>query len=132
MYEKANLRKILTSWRGKAFTEEEARAFDITKLLGATCMLNIVHKPGTKDPTKVYEEIASVSTLPKGLTCPPAVNKILRLEYDKWDQGVYDSLPDFIKKKIQVSEEYKSMMNPKPNDFIEDSWNANPVDDLPF
>ena len=32
MDERANLRKMLESWRGKGFTPEEAEAFDITKL----------------------------------------------------------------------------------------------------
>ena len=45
MNEKANLRKMLASWRGKDFTEDEARCFDISKLLGVPCMLNIIHKP---------------------------------------------------------------------------------------
>jgi hypothetical protein len=42
--EKANLRKDLESWRGKTFTEEEAKGFDIEKLLNIPCTLNIVHK----------------------------------------------------------------------------------------
>src|SRR5688572_13638566 len=33
MNEKSNLRKDLKSWRGKDFTEEEAKCFDITKLI---------------------------------------------------------------------------------------------------
>lgn len=130
MYEKANLRKILTSWRGKAFTEDEARSFDITKLLGATCMLQIVHKPSAKDPTKIYEEIASVSTVPKGLEVPKAINKIRRLEYDNWNEEVFNSLPDFIKQKIEKSEEYKAMRMPQPKDY---DTIPDPVgSDLPF
>src|ERR1700748_3863007 len=58
MTEKANLRKLLTSWRGTPFTEEEAKAFDITKLIGAPCFLNIIHKASKSDATKVYEQIA--------------------------------------------------------------------------
>ena len=39
--DKASLRKDLASWRGRDFTEEEAKAFDVTKLLGAYCMVNV-------------------------------------------------------------------------------------------
>jgi len=35
LHEKANLRKELAAWRGKDFTEEEAKAFDVSKLIGA-------------------------------------------------------------------------------------------------
>jgi hypothetical protein len=40
--EKANLRKDLENWRGKAFTEEELAGFDVERLKGINCMLNIV------------------------------------------------------------------------------------------
>lgn len=41
--EKANLRADLESWRGKAFTSEELKGFDIEKLIGVNCMLSITH-----------------------------------------------------------------------------------------
>ena len=34
MHEKSSLRGMLKSWRGKDFTEDEAKAFDITNLIG--------------------------------------------------------------------------------------------------
>ncbi len=40
--EKANLRKDLESWRGKVFTDEELKGFDLEKLKGANCTLNVV------------------------------------------------------------------------------------------
>lgn len=131
MHEKSNLRKMLASWRGKDFTEAEARAFDITKLLGAACMLNIIHKQGTKDPTRTFEEISSVTPLPKGITCPPQVNATLLLDYDHFDTAIYEKLPDFIKQKISSSKEYKRMQAPAEEqlDHIEDHEEAG---DLPF
>lgn len=110
MNEKSNLRKMLASWRGKDFTEAEAKGFDITKLLGATCMLNIIHKPGTKDPSKIYEEIGSVSPVPKGMPASKQINKTVLLDYDNFDEDVFESLPEFVKNKIMVSDEYKAMI----------------------
>ena len=40
--DKANLRRDLESWRGKAFTKAELDGFDITKLFGVNCILQIV------------------------------------------------------------------------------------------
>ena len=41
--EKSNLFKDLKAWRGKPFTSDELRAFDMEKVIGAPCQLVIVH-----------------------------------------------------------------------------------------
>lgn len=43
---KSNLRKALRAWRGKDYTDEELDNFDIEKVIGASCQLNIVHEVG--------------------------------------------------------------------------------------
>lgn len=128
--EKANLRKFIDSWRGKGLTEDEAKAFDITKLIAAPCLLNIIHKPA-KTGTNVYAEIASVARLPKGMVCPEQITPTTILSYDEWNQDIFDSLPDFIKEKIVKSREYKQMHSPNAvetngNHFEEED------NDLPF
>jgi hypothetical protein len=130
MNEKATLRKMLASWRGKDFTEEEARKFAVTKLLGVPCQLNIIHKPSKKDPSRVYEKIATVSPLMKGVQCPEQVNKTTVLSYSDFDHSLFESLPDFIKDKIKSSEEYKAMA--PSNTPAESSQAPNESDDLPF
>ena len=40
--ERSNLRRDLQAWRNRPFTEEELQAFDLTKLLGVTCKINVV------------------------------------------------------------------------------------------
>jgi hypothetical protein len=60
--EKANLRKDLQSWRGKDFTDEELKGFDVEKLKGANCMLNIVeHEKRDKSKTVKIAAIMPVS-----------------------------------------------------------------------
>lgn len=134
MHEKSNLRKVLASWRGKDFSIDEAASFDITKLLGVPCMLNIIHKPGKQDPSKVFQKIGSVSPLPKGTAMPPQINPTSVLQYDNFDYVLYDSLPDFIKDKIKTSEEYIKLRNPHETDFTYSAANemTEPIDDLPF
>lgn len=131
MNEKANLRKMLASWRGKDFSEDEAKSFDITKLIGVPCMLNIIHKPSS-DGTKTYEEIGSISPMPKGMSCPVQVNDNRVLQYDSFDYGVFDSLPDFIKDKIKSSQEYAAMQTPKNQTHVQSHTMAEVADDLPF
>jgi len=131
MHEKSNLRKDLKSWRGKDFTEDEAKCFDITKLLGSACMLNIIHRPSLSDPSKVYEQIAGITAIPKGMKAPAQINPTFVLSYDSFDQAKFDSLPDFIKTKMQGSLEYSAMKNPHTKAMDE----TEPVEeesDLPF
>lgn len=131
MNEKANLRKDLASWRGKDFTQEEAKCFDITKLLGVPCMLNIIHKPGASDPTKIYERIAGITGIPKGVTPPQQITPTYLLSYDSFDESKFDDLPDFIKDKMKTSLEYGSMKNPHHKN-MDSSDISGPEDDLPF
>ena len=131
MHEKATLRKILESWRGKAFTEEEAKRFDVTKLLGKPCMLSVIHK--TTQAGKVRAEISSVAGLPKNFECAPQVNKDQILSFDTWDEAVFESLPDFLKNKIKSSKEYASMVNPQHTEAPGISEHStNDDNDLPF
>lgn len=116
MNEKANLRKFLEGWRGKGFSEDEAKAFDITALLGKPCMLSVIHKTSKKG--NIFAEISSCSALPKGLVCPDQINEMLELNYtDNWSTREYSKLPQFIKDKMSQSKEFKSIMNPEVIDM---------------
>lgn len=128
MNEKATLRKMLESWRGKAFTEAEAERFDITKLLGKPCMINVIHKTSGKGST--YADIYSMATLPKGLDCPDQVNQTMELSFDNWKQHIFDSLPDFVKDKIKKSKEYAAMTAPGHTETPQSNGIDN--DELPF
>ena len=138
LHEKSTLRKDLKSWRGKDFTEKEAQSFDVTKLIGVPCMINIIHKPSKKDASKMFEEISGITPMPKGVSCPPQVNPNFVLSFDNFNTELFDKLPDFIKIKIKSSMEYSAMVNPHVinADEVETS-NASQssqsfVDDLPF
>jgi hypothetical protein len=72
--EKANLRKDLEAWRGKAFTEEELAGFDLEKLIGVNCMLNIVEKH--RQDGKTFREVSSIMPAIKGLPKLAVVNTV--------------------------------------------------------
>lgn len=130
LHEKATLRAFLKNWRGKDFTEEEARSFDVTKLIGAPCMLNITHKK-SKDGQKTYLEIGSVSRLPKGMECPPQVQESFIFDYDEnFILEKVESLPEFIKEKVKKSEEFLSKS--LPNEIQNHSATEDDESDVPF
>ncbi len=66
LHEKAGLRKDLESWRGKKFTRDEEMGFDVEKLIGANCLLNITHNDQGE---RTYANVVSIMPLAKGM--PP-------------------------------------------------------------
>lgn len=122
--EKANLRKDLQSWRGRAFTEEELKGFDISKLLGVGATISIVH--AHKD-NKTYANIGAIGGLPKGMDKLSVEGKAIL--YDPDNQGTLNDLPKWLREKIegQVVSTGKTDAN-DPN-----SWRNNELDDeVPF
>jgi hypothetical protein len=63
LHKKANLRGILESWRGRKFTEEELKGFDIEKLIGANCQLQICHNISSEGDT--YANVQAVVPMHK-------------------------------------------------------------------
>lgn len=136
LHEKAALFKFLTAWRGKPFTAEELKGFDLLKLLGAPCLLNIVHEP-SKDGSKTFANIASVSPLPKGMPAPAQVNPSQSYSIDDDGYGEkFQALPQWIKEKVMKSEEYlKSLRGTEVAPPAEDDAlpsGDGPVEDIPF
>jgi len=129
MHEKANLRKFLESWRGKGFSEDEAKLFDITKLLGKPCMLSVIHK--TSKQGKTYAEISSASALPKGLDCPAQINDNFEFTYTPFDQSKFEKLPEWLRDKIKTSAEYREAVDPS-HKVTKESLQVADNEDLPF
>ena len=106
---KANLRAFLESWRGRPFTEEELAKFDLSKLIGQTCLLNVIHK--TSAAGNVRAEIVSATRMPKGMDCPAPFNQPVEFSLDpeSYNSGDFDGLPEWIRNKIATSPEFKAI-----------------------
>lgn len=132
MHEKANLRHDLSSWRGRAFTDDEAKAFDITKLIGVPCLLNVIHNV-SQGNGNTYANISSVTTVPKGMIVPPQVNQSFIFAYDDWSDEKFNSLPEWIRKRIEKTPEFQKRLEVDP-DPIERGEEPQTIgaDDLPF
>ena len=102
--DKANLRKDLEAWRGRPFTATELQNFSLENVLGAPCLLGIVHKP-SKDNSKVYANVGSIMALPKGMPSPELVNPAVKFDIGTFDQKVFDGLSSYVQKKILMSKE---------------------------
>lgn len=132
LHEKASLRKDLAAWRGRDFTEEEAKAFDIEKLIGAYCMVNVT---ASETNGKSYSNVANLTPLPTALKSnkPAPVHSHVVFNLDKPDMNVFNSFHDKLQEAIKKSPEWAQFAgaNHSPNrgpDFDD----VPDMDDIPF
>lgn len=114
--EKANLRLDLQSWRGKPFTQEEMRRFDLKNVLGAWCMLNIIERP-SKTGNNIYSNVDGVTPVPamiKQNGLPAAVNANEIFNLTEPDMDLYSKFSDNLKAKIASSPEWEKLQGGKP------------------
>ena len=113
--DKATLRLDLQSWRGKAFSQDEMRRFDLKTILGAWCMLNVIERAGQDG--KSYTNVANVSPVPAMIKqggLPEAVNKNEMFNLSEPDMEMFNGFSEHLKKKIMSSPEWEKLNKPAP------------------
>lgn len=105
LHEKAGLRKDLSAWRGRDFTEDEAKAFDISKLIGAYCMVNVTT---SETNGKTYSNVAGITPLPAALknAKPAAVHDVVKFDLDSPDMAVLNGFHEKLQEAIKRSPEW--------------------------
>lgn len=105
--EKARLRQDLASWRGKDFSDEEAKGFDVSKLVGAYCMLNVSQ---SETNGKIYSNVAAITPLPGALKnakpAPVHANQVFDLDNPNLEMlaGFHEKLQETIKASMEWSQ----------------------------
>jgi len=100
LHEKSNLGADLTSWRGRAFTALEKQGFDISKLVGVPCTLNVIENE--KGKMKIN------SVLPESKSVLPQIHPSLFFSLDEFQKGnkeIFEELSDGICNIILRSKE---------------------------
>ena len=137
LHEKAGLRKDLAAWRGKDFTDEEAKAFDVSKLLGAFAMVNVTT---SETNGKTYSNIAGLTPLPGALRNqkPAPVHAEVKFDLDAPDMATFNKFHEKLQEAIKKTPEWAALnrrqQNPSqataaPAASSADGW---PDDDIPF
>ena len=103
--DKAALRLDLAAWRGRDFTDEEAKAFDVSKLLGAYGMVNVTTK---ETGGKVYSNIAGLTPIPGALknAKPAPVHQNVIFDLDAPDMDVFATFHEKLQAAIMKSPEW--------------------------
>ena len=131
--EKANLRLDLQSWRGKQFSQEEMRRFDLKTVLGVWCMLNIIDRVGTDG--KTYTNVNGLTPVPsviKQAGLPAPVNKNELFNIGDPDMAMFETFSDNLKKKISSSPEWQKRNAPQNSAPTPDASYPDQDDDIPF
>lgn len=66
LFKEAHLRKDLETWRARKFTPDELDGFDLERLIGANCQLQILHNPD--DDGRVWANVQAIIPITKNMT----------------------------------------------------------------
>lgn len=123
--DKANLRKDLQAWRGKPFSPDELRGFDIAKLLGVPATITVTH---TEKDGRTYANVASVGGLPRGSTLPKFEGEMIL--YDSDNQANFEKLSKRMQERVRAQ-----VLDAPANGHDPDAWRNQPQeldDEVPF
>lgn len=123
--DKGNLSKLVSAWRNKPFTQAEKDGdFDCGVFLNKTAYISFTVKRKGAYKNEHIDKVTNknsrmalntIMPLPKPMKegMPQAMNKLLLFDWDKvngpndLDMDLWNSIPNFVKKKIRTSEEYQ-------------------------
>jgi hypothetical protein len=129
LHEKANLRRDLESWRARPPPEEQAKGFDVAKLLGVPCMLNVIDNVGSDG--NVRSKVAAIQPLHKSIPKPTPTEPLVI--YDDEHVDVYSTLPEWLRKKVDEQVTAQTLSELGTDD--PDAWRSKDQeldDDVPF
>ena len=105
---KGNLRGFLASWNGREYSDEEFGDLDLFDQLGKPCQLQVV-----LNETKEYANVANLMQLPKGMPAPEAKSDPVMWDMDRWDDAVFEALPEWVQEQIKKSTQYQKNHAPE-------------------
>jgi hypothetical protein len=109
---KGGLRAFLESWNSKTYSDDEFAELDVFDQLGKPCQLQVV-----LNDTGEYSNVANLMPLPKGMPAPVSSTPLITWDMDKWDDAVFEKLPEWTQEQIKKSTQYQK--NHAPTDTIE-------------
>jgi len=123
--EKANLANDLVSWRGRPFTETEKKGFDISKVVGKPCSINVILNQKGKPKVSTVMPIGKNDEIAQQFH-PNMVFSITDFQEKKME--VFNQLPEGIRNIILKSKELEGT----EKQDLGDENNAQDLGDIPF
>lgn len=113
--EKATMRKDLQAWRGRDFTAEELRGFELKNVLGAWAMITAAKSVGNNG--KEYTNIVSINPVPVAIKksgLPAGFNALTMFVIDNPDMDLFETFGNGLKEKIMSSPEWRARNGGQP------------------
>lgn len=129
---KAKLRADLQAWRGREFTQEELKGFDIAKLLGVYCMVNVTH---SESNGKTYSNVSSLSPLPAMLrnNKPAPVHENIQFDVTDPDMELFETFHEKLRDRIKLCTEWRAQASaPRKEPAAPSKGFDDMDDDIPF
>jgi len=107
--ENATLRKDLATWRGRDFTSDELKGFELGNVLGHWAMISVSQSIGNNG--KEYTNINTINPVPANIKkrgLPEAYNKNQMFVLNDPDMAIWETFSDGLKAKIEKSPEWQS------------------------
>lgn len=130
--EKSNLRKITESWRGRPFTSEELKSFHTGKLVGAPCILQIIHQPSKANPERSYAKLTSITPMMNDQPKPITTTPHLVYDLDDPDTNAFSQIDEWIQDKIKSSPEWLATQNQSTQGSGKQQHQPIAEEDIPF
>lgn len=108
--QKAKIREHLEAIRGRPFSNDELGGFHLRNVLGAPCLLQVVHESKGE---AVYANIGGLMKLPKGMPKPEPINEQIYFDLDQPDMASFEKLSDKLKALIQATPEWQERVEGK-------------------
>ena len=138
MYQNAKLNEFIETWRAKKFhSQDEADAFDFSKLIGQPAYMNIIHSDDGK-----WVNIGTIGPMPEGMSAPQIKGKTILIDQEALDPAEIEKLTDKMKQKVLSAKERQGQdteatqtpsqpydeLNPPPQTEVPQDFD----DDIPF
>ena len=131
--DKSTLRKDLQTWRGKDFTADELRGFELKNVLGHWAMISVVE---TENNGQTYTNIANINPVPatiKKSGLPEGHNELKIFDINDPDMELFETFSENLQAKIKKSPEWERLHGAAPASQSTSGADFDDVaDDLPF
>ncbi len=101
------LRTFLSSWNGKAYSDDEYLELDMFDQVGKPCMLNVVIGESGE-----YANVDSVMPIPNGIPAPTTTTPFFTWDMEQWDEEAFKKLPEWTQEQIKKSTQYQKDHTP--------------------
>jgi hypothetical protein len=132
--EKATLRKDLQTWRGRDFTGEELRGFELKNVLGVWGMISVAKSVGNNG--KDYTNVMSVNPVPAAIKkngLPEGYNTTAMFAIENPDMELFESFSNGLREKIKTSPEWQARDGLTSNHQVRQGTSIGDLDeDIPF